>query len=92
MEFWRRENARLAYEWDVYRFEKTEPDLPDYVHRKRELKEKLANSSIYVRYLYQYDIYFKYLVSILVLIVMVSCLPTACFSIFQVEILSKTLL
>ena len=71
MEYWRRENARLAYEWDVYKFENSEPDLAEYI-RKRELeKKKHENSSIYIKYLNQHVIYFKYCVVFLVLIVMV---------------------
>lgn len=30
LEFWKRECASLAYEWDVNSFETTEPDRPGY--------------------------------------------------------------
>lgn len=71
MEYWRRENARLSYEWDVYKFENTEPDLAEYTRKKELEKKKYENRSIYIKYLNQHKIYFKYFVVCLVLIVMV---------------------
>ncbi|XP_052795282.1 anoctamin-4-like isoform X2 [Mya arenaria] len=34
LEFWKRHNARLAYEWDVDQFEMNEPDRPEFFGTK----------------------------------------------------------
>ncbi|KAL4230087.1 hypothetical protein ACF0H5_010472 [Mactra antiquata] len=34
LEFWKRYNARLAYEWDVDQFEQNEPDRPEFFGTK----------------------------------------------------------
>jgi len=34
LEFWKRHNARLAYEWDVDQFEQNEPDRPEFFGTK----------------------------------------------------------
>lgn len=30
IDFWKRKNAQLAYEWDLADYEETEPDRPEY--------------------------------------------------------------
>ena len=36
LEFWKRKNATLAYEWDVNNFDETEPDRPQFHGTKRQ--------------------------------------------------------
>ncbi|CAF0912236.1 unnamed protein product [Brachionus calyciflorus] len=68
MEIWKRENSRLAYEWDVDNFEFNEPDLPEY-SRKKKLRAKLESPSNKI--FWRYEKYLKYLVSFLILLLMV---------------------
>lgn len=68
---WQRENAYLAYEWDVSNYEKDEPDLPEYTRREREKFEKLKDRADIVKYLYSTDRIFKAIVSYIILFIMV---------------------
>lgn len=36
LELWKRENAELAYEWDVEQFELNEPDRPEFIGTKQK--------------------------------------------------------
>ena len=72
LECWKRENARLAFEFDVENFEENEPDLPEYTRRIEKLKKKIKNSNAVVKFLAEYITQFKYLVSLLILLFMVS--------------------
>ena len=72
MEFWQRENAKLAFEWDVVKFEKEERELPEYIRRTELRKEKNKNKIKFVKYLWSYEQYAKRFVSFLILIAMVS--------------------
>ena len=71
MEYFKRENATLAYEWSVTKYENNEPDLPEYTRRTRIREEKLANANLYLKLLLRNEKYFKILFSYLVLLFMV---------------------
>ena len=53
-------------------FEENEPDLPEYTRRIEKLKKKVKNSNAVVKFLAQYTLQFKYLVSLLILLFMVT--------------------
>jgi hypothetical protein len=72
MEFWQRENSKLAFEWDVLKFEKEERELPEYIRRTELRKEKNKDKSKVVKYLWTYEQYAKRFVSFLILIAIVS--------------------
>jgi hypothetical protein len=70
---WMRENSKLAFEWSVDNFVYNgEPELPEYVRRAEERKEKLARSSQFAKYLWNHEQYFKTFVSYTVLLFLVS--------------------
>jgi hypothetical protein len=71
-ELWRRENHRLAFDWNVEGFENDEPDLPEYTRRTNKRKEELGKKSDFVKYLWSYEHYFKILCSYCILIFMVT--------------------
>lgn len=71
LECWKRENANLAYAWNVLRFESDETDLPEYVRRRKYLKKYLDNKSVYLKYIYNNEKSLKMLLSIFILMFMV---------------------
>ncbi len=52
VEYWKRENVRLAYEWDVEKFEQYEPDLPEYKRRQAEMKDYLSRKGKIGKFLF----------------------------------------
>lgn len=74
-EFWNRENARLAFEWDVNKYEADEPDLPEYTRRVKLMNERLQNSSQFMRYFMIHERTFKKFVSYCILLLMVVLNP-----------------
>ncbi|CAF0718472.1 unnamed protein product [Brachionus calyciflorus] len=90
-EFWKRKNARLAYEWDVLKFERDENDLPEFLRAKEKLKQKLEKRSNLVKYLYSWQKFFKIFVSYSVLLFMVCivCIDIALVVLFRIHIKIK---
>ncbi|RNA37450.1 Anoctamin, partial [Brachionus plicatilis] len=78
-EFWRRENNRLAFEWNVLKFENEQINLPDYERNKEKMREKLKTASELIRFLYTWQRFFKIFLSYTVLLFMVCiiCLEIA---------------
>lgn len=70
-EFWGRENARLAFEWDTSKYEKEEPDLPEYTRRTKLLNEKILRSTDLAKYFLIHQRKIKTFISYCVLIFMV---------------------
>ena len=68
---WQRENARLAFEWDVTTYETDEPDRPEYTRHEQQTKEKIKDKSYFFRTLWNQEKYFKIFVSYCVLFFMV---------------------
>ena len=67
-----RENARLAFEWDVENYEKDEPDRAEYTRRTQERRAQLANSSMFVKYIWTYEQSFKKFISFCITLFMVN--------------------
>lgn len=67
-EKWKRENARLAFEWDVENFENNEPDLPAY-SRKQKLRASSQNAM--QTFIWSHEKFLKYAISFIILIFMV---------------------
>ena len=68
-EYWKREQARLSYEWDTENFEKLELDRVEYVQKLQQYcaKHGLENAEFP-----EYQKYLKYMFSFTVLIFMVN--------------------
>ena len=72
LEFFKRQNASLAFSWTVSDFENYEPDLPDYTKRRLYLKGKLiANKNQFLKYIFKFEKSFKLAFSYLILLFMV---------------------
>ena len=71
-EYFNRQTSQLALDWNVSRFEKTEPDLPEHTRQFSEQKEKYKDSSPYIKILVRNSRYFKVFLSYLILIFMVN--------------------
>jgi hypothetical protein len=53
------------------KFESDEIDLPEHKERKKYLKKKLQNKSVFIKYLYSKENIFKSILSIIILMLMV---------------------
>ena len=70
-ELWKRENKRLAYEWNVLKFENEEIDLPDFERSKEKILEKIKSANEFQKFWFAWQRYFKILMSYSVLLFMV---------------------
>ena len=71
-ELWKRENKRLAYKWNVLKFEREEIDLPDFERSKEEILEKVKTANELQKLWYAWQRYFKIFISYSVLLFMVN--------------------
>jgi hypothetical protein len=71
MEIWKRENARLAYEWDVDNFETNEPNLAEYERKLINKTNALKTANFFVKFIIKYDNYFKKFIGFLVMLIMI---------------------
>lgn len=73
LEYWKRQNAKLAYDWNVLKFESDETDLPEYVKRKALIRKELRkkNNNQFLRFFYSNEKQLKTFISILILLFMV---------------------
>ena len=71
METWKRQNNKLAAEWNVRNYESTEPDLPDYVEKKEREEAYSKKDGSCGKFFFRYSKVFKYCVSFIVVTFMV---------------------
>ncbi len=71
-EIWLRDNAKLAFEWDVQNYEKDESDRAEHTRIRSDRKAQLARKSKLVQYMWTYEKPFKRLISFFVTLIMVS--------------------
>lgn len=75
-EFWKRENLRLAYEWNVSQVEEDEADLAEYTKRTNETTERIEKTNNQVlKAILVHQRKIKSIISTVVLLVSVSFEP-----------------
>lgn len=72
METWKRQNIRLASEWNVRNYENTEPDLPHYLQKKEREEAYAKKDGSCGKFFLRYSKAFKYSVSFMVVSLMVN--------------------
>ena len=68
LEFFKRRNSELAFEWNVTKFEKYETDLPEYTKRRKEVRDMNTG---FRKFVFNHEQRLKKIVSYSILILMV---------------------
>ncbi|PVD35218.1 hypothetical protein C0Q70_06499 [Pomacea canaliculata] len=69
LELWKRENAELAYEWDVEQFELNEPDRPEFIGTKQK-QDPVTDDKVWYYPIQRQIIKFTFSASVLLFMVL----------------------